>query len=134
MVLSIGRRLELRKELLSQIEYRQSRISSEERRLVLYFWAKCSMACWGRWVGGLGGLGRGERGGWNELLWVLYGWVGGWVGWTYSFFLLDLLLDLRPALARVRKNLLGGHVDERIVEELEAWERWVGGWVGGLCA
>ena len=31
----------------------------------------------GGWVGGLGGLGRGERGGSNELLWVVGGWVGG---------------------------------------------------------
>ena len=29
------------------------------------------------WVGGwVGGLFMGGRGGWNELLWALYGWVG----------------------------------------------------------
>ena len=25
-------------------------------------------------------LGRGEKGGSNALLWVSYGWVGGWMG------------------------------------------------------
>ena len=30
----------------------------------------------GGWVIGLGG---GERGGWNEVLWGVGGWVGGWV-------------------------------------------------------
>ena len=31
----------------------------------------------GGWVGW---LGKGEAGGWNEVLWVLYGWVGGEIG------------------------------------------------------
>ena len=35
----------------------------------------------GGWVGGwVGGLGRGGRGGSNEVLWAWIGWVGGWVG------------------------------------------------------
>ena len=28
----------------------------------------------------MGWVGRGEDGGLNEVPWVLYGWVGGWVG------------------------------------------------------
>ena len=43
---------------------------------------------WGSgWVGGwdgMGGLGGGERGGSNEVLWVSDGWVGGWVGRTFK--------------------------------------------------
>ena len=39
----------------------------------------CGVGGWVGGLGGLGGLGKGGRGGWNEVLWVLYGWVGGWV-------------------------------------------------------
>ena len=45
------------------------------------------MGSLGGWVGGwvvelsmYSWEERGGRGGWNELLWVVGGWVGGWVG------------------------------------------------------
>ena len=74
----------------------------------------------------MGGLGRGEAGGWNEVLWVGIGWVDGeieeneavgmrcwtlWVGGRTYLFLLLLLFSLRFFLLL----LLSG---------------WVGGWVG----
>ena len=30
------------------------------------------------YCGWVGGMDRGEGGGWNELLWAWNGWVGGW--------------------------------------------------------
>ena len=48
-----------------------------------------SLWLFGGWVGGwVGGrLDGGERGVWNELLWVWEGgWVGGWVGWERTYW------------------------------------------------
>ena len=77
--------------------------------------------------GGFEWVGRGGAGGWNEVLWVLYGRVGGWVGG----------FTCGAAVARVEE--LHGFVvaGEKLLLLLQTLDPglvggWVGGWVGGL--
>ena len=69
------------------------------------------------WVGGwVGGWGRGDQGGWNEVLWVaggwvgggeeggwnevleaMGGWVGGWVGGTAYRSIVSKMLSRTPS-------------------------------------
>ena len=82
----------------------------------------------GLWVDGWVGLGRGSKGGWT----LVSGWVGGWAGGreTYPAGLIDVAFESVLFLGLGRK---------REVERADCcfssccvWDRWVGGWVGGL--
>ena len=104
-----------------------------------------------RWVGGwVGGWVDGRRrGGWNELLWVAGGWVGGeieedgwvggWVGLPGGEPIRDLLDDSKPVVGvhhRVHAVRMGGWVGGWVDMEEEKGRRvcrrkgWVNGWVG----
>ena len=70
----------------------------------------------GGWVGG---CGRGDQGGWNELL-DFHGWVGGWVGrWV----------DERTWAVLHGEHALAGKVPVDLgYLDLFGGGGWVGGW------
>ena len=84
------------------------------------------------WVGGLWG-GRGERSGSNDLLWVLYGWVGGWVGRKRTWKEMRAGEVWLVARRRVTSSTPSCWVSRprKVCSEVSYWRGgWVDGWVG----
>ena len=75
----------------------------------------------------MGGLGRGEAGGSNEVLWVRNGWVGGWVGGWEKRDLHDSKEE-REGGGR-EKGGVGLAIARHTVGIDEFLLEWVGGWV-----
>ena len=89
----------------------------------------------------------GRKGGLNEVLWVVGGWVGGWV--IYLELRVRVEEEAVKLCTKSRScrfdDLVGGWVGELLVDCLNRrlggweeetsghkWVEWVGGWVGGL--